>query len=141
MRSIPDKKTGLSPQEILMGRVMRLPAVPANALVNLIDDMVLDYCKGLADVILLSLISRIHASHTREVINPTEQEEELLRLPPARHIPGEDRGGSELESEPEHTPVDLPTPVTDEVEGILEEEDETSSTSSNEKVKELVKRE
>ncbi|KAJ1138788.1 hypothetical protein NDU88_005169 [Pleurodeles waltl] len=30
---------------------MRLPAVPANALVNITDDMVLDYCKGLADAV------------------------------------------------------------------------------------------
>ncbi|KAJ1112517.1 hypothetical protein NDU88_000781 [Pleurodeles waltl] len=51
MRNTPDKKTGLSPHEILMGRAMRLPAVPANALVNITDYMVLDYCKGLADVI------------------------------------------------------------------------------------------
>ncbi|KAJ1095769.1 hypothetical protein NDU88_000925 [Pleurodeles waltl] len=51
MRNTPDKKTGLSPHKILMGRAMRLPAVPANALVNITDDMVLDYCKGLADVI------------------------------------------------------------------------------------------
>ncbi|KAJ1216466.1 hypothetical protein NDU88_004068 [Pleurodeles waltl] len=51
MRNTPDKKTGLSPYEILMGRAMRLPAVPANALVNITDDMVLDYCKGLADVV------------------------------------------------------------------------------------------
>ncbi|KAJ1192274.1 hypothetical protein NDU88_001586 [Pleurodeles waltl] len=51
MRNTPDKKTGLSPHEILMGRAMRLPAVPANALVNITDDMVLDYCKSLADVI------------------------------------------------------------------------------------------
>ncbi|KAJ1172116.1 hypothetical protein NDU88_003966 [Pleurodeles waltl] len=51
MRNPPDKKTGLSPHEILMGRAMRLLAVPANALVNITDDMVLDYCKGLADVI------------------------------------------------------------------------------------------
>ncbi|KAJ1104992.1 hypothetical protein NDU88_002400 [Pleurodeles waltl] len=51
MRNTPDKKTGLSPHEILMGRAMRLPAVPANALVNITDDMMLDYCKGLADVV------------------------------------------------------------------------------------------
>ncbi|KAJ1201512.1 hypothetical protein NDU88_005321 [Pleurodeles waltl] len=51
MRNTPDKKTGLSPHEILMGRAMRLPAVPANALVNITYDMVLDYCKSLADVI------------------------------------------------------------------------------------------
>ncbi|KAJ1161563.1 hypothetical protein NDU88_002047 [Pleurodeles waltl] len=51
MRNTPDRKTGLSPHEILMGRAMRLPAVPANALLNITDDMVLDYCKGLADVV------------------------------------------------------------------------------------------
>ncbi|KAJ1189209.1 hypothetical protein NDU88_005960 [Pleurodeles waltl] len=51
MRNTPDKKTGLSPHEILMGRSMRLPAVPANALVNITDNLVLDYCKGLADVV------------------------------------------------------------------------------------------
>ncbi|KAJ1205858.1 hypothetical protein NDU88_001283 [Pleurodeles waltl] len=51
MRNTPNKKTGLSPHEIFMGRAMRLPAVPANALVNITDDMVLDYCKGLADVV------------------------------------------------------------------------------------------
>ncbi|KAJ1187384.1 hypothetical protein NDU88_004160 [Pleurodeles waltl] len=46
-----DRKTKLSPLEILRGRAMRLPAVPANALVNMTDDMVLDYCKGVADVV------------------------------------------------------------------------------------------
>ncbi|KAJ1208902.1 hypothetical protein NDU88_004285 [Pleurodeles waltl] len=51
MRNTPDKKTRLSPHEILMGRAMRLPAVPANELVNITDNMVLDYCRGLADVI------------------------------------------------------------------------------------------
>ncbi|KAJ1205916.1 hypothetical protein NDU88_001337 [Pleurodeles waltl] len=51
MRNTPNKKTGLSPHEILMGQAMRLPAVPSNALVNITDDMVLDYCKGLADVV------------------------------------------------------------------------------------------
>ncbi|KAJ1169044.1 hypothetical protein NDU88_000951 [Pleurodeles waltl] len=51
MRNIPDRKTGLSPHKVLMGRAMRLPAITANALVNITDDMVLDYCKGLADVV------------------------------------------------------------------------------------------
>ncbi|KAJ1197706.1 hypothetical protein NDU88_001561 [Pleurodeles waltl] len=51
MRNTPDRKTGLSPHEILMGRAMSLPAVPANALVNITDVMVLDYCKCLADVV------------------------------------------------------------------------------------------
>ncbi|KAJ1201397.1 hypothetical protein NDU88_005208 [Pleurodeles waltl] len=51
MRNTPDRKTGLSPHEILMDRAMRLPSVPANALVNITNYMVLDYCKGLADVV------------------------------------------------------------------------------------------
>ncbi|KAJ1098568.1 hypothetical protein NDU88_003677 [Pleurodeles waltl] len=51
MRNTPNKKIGLSPHEILMGPALRLPAVPANALVNITDDVVLDYCKGLADVV------------------------------------------------------------------------------------------
>ncbi|KAJ1151803.1 hypothetical protein NDU88_004582 [Pleurodeles waltl] len=51
MRNTPDRKTGLSPHEILMGRAMRLSAVLANALVNITDDMVLYYYKGLDDVV------------------------------------------------------------------------------------------
>ncbi|KAJ1180654.1 hypothetical protein NDU88_005874 [Pleurodeles waltl] len=51
MRNTPDRKTGLSPHEILLGRAMRLPEMPVNALVNITDVMVLDYCKGLADVV------------------------------------------------------------------------------------------
>ncbi|KAJ1134592.1 hypothetical protein NDU88_001043 [Pleurodeles waltl] len=45
------QETGLSPHEILTGRAMKLPAAPASALVNMTDDMVLDYCKDLADVV------------------------------------------------------------------------------------------
>lgn len=51
LRSIPDKKTGLSTHEVIMGRTMRQPIVPANQLMNITDDLVLDYCKGLADVV------------------------------------------------------------------------------------------
>ncbi|KAJ1141031.1 hypothetical protein NDU88_007368 [Pleurodeles waltl] len=51
MRNTPGRNTGLSQHEILIGPGMRLPAVPANAPVNITDDMVLDYCKGLADVV------------------------------------------------------------------------------------------
>ncbi|KAJ1093264.1 hypothetical protein NDU88_006369 [Pleurodeles waltl] len=139
MRNTPDRKTGLSPHEILMGRAMRIPAVPANALLNITDDMVLDYCKGLADVVRsfshqveattlppiqgpghalkagdwvvikkhvrkLCLEPRwkgpfqvilmtttavkcagvpnwIHASHTKRVLCPTDEEVEALKLP------------------------------------------------------------
>ena len=34
-----------------MGRAMILTAVPATALVNISDDMILDYCKRVADVV------------------------------------------------------------------------------------------
>ncbi|KAJ1167474.1 hypothetical protein NDU88_007865 [Pleurodeles waltl] len=139
MRNTPDRKTGLSPHEILMGRAMRLPAVPANALLNITDDMVLDYCKGLADVVrsfshqveattllpiqgpghalkagdwvvvkkhvrkscleprwkgpfqvILTTTTAvkcagvpnwIHASHTKKVLCPTDEEVEALKLP------------------------------------------------------------
>ncbi|KAJ1150439.1 hypothetical protein NDU88_003230 [Pleurodeles waltl] len=158
MRNTPDRKTGLSPHEILMGRAMRLPAVPANALVNITDDMVLDYCKGLADVVrsfshqveatTLPLIQSpghalkgsdwvmikkhvrklcleprwkgpfqvilttttavkcagvpnwIHASHTKRVTCPTEEEVEALKLPATdRKVPGTETEQSEPESE------------------------------------------
>ncbi|KAJ1162929.1 hypothetical protein NDU88_003393 [Pleurodeles waltl] len=139
MRNTPDRKTGLSPHEILMGRAMRLPAVPANMLLNITDDMVLDYCKGLADVVrsfshqveattlppiqgpghalkagdwvvikkhvrkscleprwkgpfqvILTTTTAvkcagvpnwIHASHTKKVLCPTDEEVEALKLP------------------------------------------------------------
>ncbi|KAJ1200215.1 hypothetical protein NDU88_004041 [Pleurodeles waltl] len=74
-----------------MGRAMRLPAVPANALVNITDDMVLDYCKCLAEVVVLittttvkytGIQNWIHACHTRKVECPLDhEEEELLRVP------------------------------------------------------------
>ncbi|KAJ1198507.1 hypothetical protein NDU88_002347 [Pleurodeles waltl] len=69
MRNTPDKKTGLSPHEILMGRAMRLPAVPANALVNITDDMVLDYCKGLAHVVR-SFSHQVEASTLPPISDP-----------------------------------------------------------------------
>ncbi|KAJ1124958.1 hypothetical protein NDU88_003401 [Pleurodeles waltl] len=145
MRNTPDRKTGLSPHEILMGRAMRLPAVPANALLNITDDMVLDYCKGLADVVrsfshqveattlppiqgpghtlkagdwvmikkhvrkscleprwkgpfqvILTTTTAvkcagvpnwIHASHTKKVLCPTEEEVEALKLPVPDKVP------------------------------------------------------
>ncbi|KAJ1163931.1 hypothetical protein NDU88_004383 [Pleurodeles waltl] len=68
-RNTPDRKTGLSPHKILMGRAMRLPAVPANALVNITDDMVLDYCKGLADV-LRSFFQQVHTTTLPAIHDP-----------------------------------------------------------------------
>ena len=53
IRCTPTKKAGLSPHEILMGRAMRLAYVPSQSLIT-INDVVLDYCKGLADVYLSS---------------------------------------------------------------------------------------
>ncbi|KAJ1164400.1 hypothetical protein NDU88_004840 [Pleurodeles waltl] len=154
MRNTPDRKTGLSPHEILMDRAMRLPAVPANALVNITDDMVLDYCKGLADVVrsfshqveattlppiqgpghalkagdwvvikkhvrkscleprwkgpfqvILTTTTAvkcagvpnwIHASHTKRVTCPTEEEVEALKLPVTdKRVPGTETGQRE----------------------------------------------
>ena len=46
LRSTQDRKTRLSLHEILMGRAMRHPAVLANALISMTDDLFLDYCKG-----------------------------------------------------------------------------------------------
>ncbi|XP_078509931.1 uncharacterized protein LOC144769633 [Lissotriton helveticus] len=51
LRSIPDRKTGISPHEILMGRGMRQAFVPANTLLTINDDIILDYCKNLSDVV------------------------------------------------------------------------------------------
>ncbi|XP_078533767.1 uncharacterized protein LOC144819955 [Lissotriton helveticus] len=50
MRSTPDRRTGLSPHEVLMGMAMRLPSIPTTALMNITDDVILDYCRGLSDV-------------------------------------------------------------------------------------------
>ncbi|KAJ1194301.1 hypothetical protein NDU88_003590 [Pleurodeles waltl] len=172
MRNTPDRKTRLSPHEILMGRAMRLPAVPANDLVNITDDMVLDYCKGLADVVrsfshqveattlppiqgpghtlkagdwvvikkhvrkscleprwkgpfqvILTTTTAvkcagvpnwIHASHTKRVTCPTEEEIEALKLPTTdRKVPGTETERREPESEQEEI----------ETEEIFSEED------------------
>ncbi|KAJ1217711.1 hypothetical protein NDU88_005302 [Pleurodeles waltl] len=81
--------------------------------------------------------SRIHASHTQKVNNPTEQEEELLGLLAPKRIPGQEREREELEATPGNAQVSLPIPESDEVEGIREEEGESSSTET---VKEPVQR-
>ncbi|KAJ1107460.1 hypothetical protein NDU88_004850 [Pleurodeles waltl] len=161
MRNTPDKKTGLSPHEILMGRAMRLPVVPAIALVNITDDMMLDYCKGLADVVrsfshqveattlppitypghtlkagdwvvvkkhvrklcleprwkgpyqvilttttavkCAGLPNWIHASHTKKVTCPTDEELELSKITAAEKEvsgPESNQRGTETEGEP-----------------------------------------
>ncbi|KAJ1189940.1 hypothetical protein NDU88_006681 [Pleurodeles waltl] len=158
MRNTPDRKTGLSPHEILMGRAMRLPAVPANALLNITDDMVLDFCKGLADVVrsfshqveattlppiqvpghtlkagdwvvikkhvrkscleprwkgpfqvILTTTTAvkcagvpnwIHASHTKKVLCPTDEEVEALKLPvPDNKVPSAEAEQNRTRSE------------------------------------------
>ncbi|KAJ1090458.1 hypothetical protein NDU88_003590 [Pleurodeles waltl] len=162
MRNTPNKKTGLSPHEILMGRTMRLPAVPANALVNLTDDMVLDYCKGLADmvrsfshqkhvrktclephwkgpyqVILMTTTAVkcagvpnwIHASHTKKVTCPTDEEVELLKVPTTEKEvsgPESNRRGTETEGDPIQD--GSVTPVRDEGEEIQRCDGEPIST-------------
>ncbi|KAJ1143489.1 hypothetical protein NDU88_009797 [Pleurodeles waltl] len=161
MRNTPNKKTGLSPHEILMGQAVRLPAVPTNALVNITDDMVLDYCKGLVEVVrsfshqveattlppindpghnlkagdwvvikkhvrkscleprwsgpyqvILTTTTAVkcarkpnwmHASHTKKVTCPTDEEVELLKVPTTeKEVSGleRDRRGTETEGEP-----------------------------------------
>ncbi|KAJ1107231.1 hypothetical protein NDU88_004624 [Pleurodeles waltl] len=129
MRNTPDKKTGLSPHEILMGRSMRLPAVSANALVNITDDMVVDYCKGHTlqagdwvvvkkhvrklcleprwkgpyQVILTTTTAVkcagvpnwIHASHTKKVTCPADEELEVS----GTTVPGREVSGPENSQE------------------------------------------
>ncbi|KAJ1166917.1 hypothetical protein NDU88_007313 [Pleurodeles waltl] len=141
-----------------MGRAMRLPAVPANALLNITDDMVLDYCKGLADVVrsfshqveattlppiqgpghtlkagdwvvvkkhvrkscleprwkgpfqvILTTTTAvkctgvpnwIHASHTKKVLCPTDEEVEALKLPvPDNKVPSAETEQNRTRSE------------------------------------------
>ncbi|KAJ1141892.1 hypothetical protein NDU88_008220 [Pleurodeles waltl] len=144
MRNTPDRKTGLSPQEILMGRAMRLPAVPENALVNITDDMVLDYCKGLADVVrsfsqqvvlttttavnCAGIPNWIHARHKKEVACPLHHEEELLRVPTAaRQVSGPEREQGGTETGPEPVEDGSVTPVRDEGVNLQESDREPIS--------------
>ncbi|KAJ1106347.1 hypothetical protein NDU88_003748 [Pleurodeles waltl] len=69
MRNTPDRKTELSPHEILMRRAMRVLAVPANALVNITDDMVFNYCKGLDDVVP-SFFQQVEATTLPAIYDP-----------------------------------------------------------------------
>ncbi|KAJ1176862.1 hypothetical protein NDU88_002129 [Pleurodeles waltl] len=160
-----------------MGRAMRLPAVPANALVNITDDMVVDYLadvvrsfshqveattlppiqgpghalkagdwvvikkhvrkscleprwKGPFQVILTTTTAVkcagvpnwIHASHTKRVTCPTEEEIEALKLPTAdRKVPDSETEQREPESEQEEI----------ETEEIFAEEDEVDPFGDN----------
>ncbi|KAJ1175497.1 hypothetical protein NDU88_000785 [Pleurodeles waltl] len=154
---------------------MRLPAIRANALVNITDDMVLDYCKSLADVVLsfshqvevaaaqqtqgqghslragdwvliqkhvrkscleprwkgpyqimlttttavkcAGLPNWVHASHMRKVNDPTERQEELLKLPTVENTENWEKG---CEQNVEND-RDVPTPIKDEREQSSEE--------------------
>ncbi|KAJ1159582.1 hypothetical protein NDU88_000089 [Pleurodeles waltl] len=95
MRSTPDRKTGLSLREFLLGRAMRFALVLANALVSITDDMVLDYCNGLADVVGY-YSQQIHDSHTEKVACPLDYEEELLRV---QQLPDEPQSRKEEKEE------------------------------------------
>ncbi|KAJ1157835.1 hypothetical protein NDU88_010532 [Pleurodeles waltl] len=168
---------------------MRLPAVPANALVNITDDMVLDYCKGLADVVrsfshqveattlppindpghnlkagdwvvikkhvrkscleprwkgpyqvilttttavkCAGIPNWIHASHTKKVTCPTDEEVELLKVATTEKEvsgPEGDRRGTETEGEPVED--GLVTPVRDQGEETQRSDGEPISTEA-----------
>ncbi|KAJ1215120.1 hypothetical protein NDU88_002730, partial [Pleurodeles waltl] len=67
--------------------------------------------------------------HTQKVPNPTEQEEELLRVPTtSRQTLGLEKRGTEVETVSEHPSTDFPTPVRDKVEDTQENENEPTST-------------
>ncbi|KAJ1125883.1 hypothetical protein NDU88_004298 [Pleurodeles waltl] len=163
MRNTHNKKTGLSPHEILMGRAMRLPAVPANAFVNITDDMVLDYCKGLADVVRsfshqveattlppindpghnlkagdwvvikkhVRIPNWIHASHTKKVTCPTDEEIELSKVTATeKEVSGPESNQRGTETEGEPVEDDLVTPIRDEGEEIQRGDGEPISTEA-----------
>ncbi|KAJ1201405.1 hypothetical protein NDU88_005215 [Pleurodeles waltl] len=152
---------------------MKLPAVPANALVNITDDMVLDYCKGLADVVrsfshqveattlppisdpghnlkagdwvvikkhmrkpcleprwtgpyqvilttttavkCAGIPNWIHASHTKKVTCPTDEEIKLSRITASeKEVSGPERNQRGTETEGEPVEDGLVTSVRDE---------------------------
>ncbi|XP_069061312.1 uncharacterized protein [Pleurodeles waltl] len=78
------------------------------------------------DVKCAGLPNWVHASHTRKVNNPTEQEDELLRLPTTNSIPGQEQEREELEKMPENV-RNGPTPMTDEKERSVEESESSTS--------------
>ncbi|KAJ1165773.1 hypothetical protein NDU88_006190 [Pleurodeles waltl] len=101
MRNTPDRKTGLSPHEILMCRAMRLSVVPANALVSITDDMVLDYCKGLADVV--RSFSQQGWKKKKEELRPDLRSIEDSSITPVR-----DEGGDLQEGDCEPISIEAP---------------------------------
>ena len=68
VRWTPNKKTGLLPHEVLMGRAMIVSYIPSASLVAM-TDFVLGYCKGLADVV---------KSLSHEVNSATESTKEIM---------------------------------------------------------------
>ncbi|KAJ1169299.1 hypothetical protein NDU88_001192 [Pleurodeles waltl] len=131
-----------------MGRAMRLPAVPANALVNITYDMVLDYCKGLVDVVC-SFYEQVEATTLPPIHDPGHnlrtadwvvvqkhkvacpldlEEEELLRVPiPAKQVSGLEREQRETETRSELDEDGSVTSVKDEGVDLQEGEGERIS--------------
>nr|XP_014352636.1 PREDICTED: uncharacterized protein LOC106706345 [Latimeria chalumnae] len=73
MRSTTNRKTGLSPHEILMGRPMRLPTSPPVAAhqidIHFADEFVLTYCKALVKCIR-TFHSQVQAALPKEPDEP-----------------------------------------------------------------------
>ncbi|KAJ1105328.1 hypothetical protein NDU88_002736 [Pleurodeles waltl] len=128
---------------------MRLPAIPATALVNITDDMVLDYCKVLADVVRsfsqqVALTTTtavkcagqpnwIHACHTKRVVTPQDHEEVLLRAPTAANhvaVPEPEQEQIEPKIGSELVEVGSITPKRDKSAEIQEGERESNSADT-----------
>nr|XP_014351169.1 PREDICTED: uncharacterized protein K02A2.6-like [Latimeria chalumnae] len=73
MQSTTNRKTGLSPHEILMGRPMRLPTSPPVAAhqidIHFADELVLTYCKALVKCIK-TIHSQVQAALPKEPDEP-----------------------------------------------------------------------
>ncbi|KAJ1207562.1 hypothetical protein NDU88_002953 [Pleurodeles waltl] len=79
------------------------------------------------------LTNWVLARHTRKVNNPTEQEEELLRLPTAKNITSKEQESEEPNKENDR---DVPTHITDDKEQGSEETEQYTDRVEEESVHE-----